>query len=238
MGKFLMRECKMQSVLITGASRGLGLGFTEYYLAQGFDVVATCRAPKTAKALQNLKQQYTNLSILPLDIAQQTSIVKLAEQLADKSFHLIINNAGISPPQPFETWTQQGFYEAFTTNTIGPALVSRHLHTQLHTNGKLIQISSGMGSLTWNINPTDALDAYAASKAALNMLTRRMAEKLKEKAIIVIALNPGWVKTDGGGPEAPMEISEAISLMTNVINQVTLADSGNFFAETGELIPW
>lgn len=226
------------SILITGANKGIGLGFAKYYLENGANVIATYRDSKNSQALFDLNKVYQQLTIIPLDVTQEKAIEELPKNLAGTKFDIIINNAGASIPQNFTQWTQQSFINSLNINLVGPALISKALSPQINANGKLIQISSGMGSLEWNINPLDDLDAYAASKAALNMLTRRIAEKLKGKNITVIALNPGWVQTDTGGMEAPMNVEEAVLLMSNVINKLSIEDSGHFFSENGDIIPW
>lgn len=227
-----------KTILITGANKGIGLGFTKFYLENGADVIATYRDIKNSQALFDLTETYQQLKIIPLDVTQENTIAALPELLSGTTIDIVINNAGVSIAQNFTQWTQQSFINSLNVNLIGPALISKTLSPLINPNGKLVQISSGMGSLTWNINPLDDLDAYAASKAALNMLTRRIAEKLKDKNISVIALNPGWVQTDTGGVEAPMSVDEAILLMTEVIDKVSIEDSGNFFAENGDIIPW
>lgn len=227
-----------KSVLITGANKGIGLGFTEFYLKNGANVIATYRKIKNSQALVDLQKTYPQLQIIPLDVSLENNIATLPKLLSGITIDILINNAGVSIAQNFTQWTQESFINSLKVNLIGPALISKTLSPLINNNGKLIQISSGMGSLTWNINPLDDLDAYAASKAALNMLTRRIAEKLKEKNITVIALNPGWVKTDTGGDEAPMSVDEAVILMSRVIEKSSIADSGNFFTENGDIIPW
>jgi NAD(P)-dependent dehydrogenase (short-subunit alcohol dehydrogenase family) len=103
---------------------------------------------------------------------------------------------------------------------------------------KLINVSSGMGSLEINVNPENGQDAYAMSKAALNMLTRRLAEKLRPKGIIVVSMSPGWVRTDMGGESAPNSVEDAVASMQTTAEALTLEQSGTFMSEKGRQIPW
>ena len=229
------------SVLITGANRGLGLGFVRHYLKEGYSVIATARQPQNAVELIELSRSYPHhLSIEVLDVSDETSIASLAQKLVDQSVRLdiVLSNAGIVHEEPFGQWTMDGFETHFRVNTIGPALFAQAIEPFFNQRAKLIQLTSGMGSIEWNINPDHPLDAYAMSKSALNMLSRRLAEKLRSKAIIVISMNPGWVKTSMGGPEAPTGIDEAIQFMTSTIEKLTIEETGRCIADDGKLIPW
>ena len=95
-----------------------------------------------------------------------------------------------------------------------------------------------MTPLTLNIGAEGPLDAYAVTKAALNMLTRRLAEKLRAAGITVVAINPGWVRTAMGGPDAPAAVDEAIGQITRTLRDVGLKNSGSFLSATGEVLPW
>ena len=231
----------MDSVLITGANRGIGLGLVTYYLEKGVSVLATAKNPKKSEALQKLQKEYDKqLWLFELDVTSEMSITNFTKQLKElgTTISIVINNAGISVEEEFGQWTMATFETHFKVNYIGPALVSQAVLPFMGIGAKLIQFSSGMGSLKWNINPKNGLDAYAASKCALHSLTIRLAEKLKDKQITVIALNPGWVRTAMGGPEATTSISEAVENMAQTISQLTLKDTGRFISDTGESIPW
>ena len=231
----------MDSVLITGANRGIGLGLVTYYLGKGISVMATAKNPKKSEALQKLQKEYDKqLWLLKLDVTSEKSIANFTKELKELGtmISVVINNAGISVEEEFGQWTMATFESHFRVNSIGPALVSQAVLPFMGIGTKLIQVSSGMGSLKWNINPKNGLDAYSASKCALHSLTVRLAEKLKDKQITVVALNPGWVRTDMGGPEATSGISEAVGYLTQTISRLTLKDTGHFISETGEPIPW
>lgn len=229
------------TVLVTGANRGIGLGFVKHYLKSGFSVVATCRQPKIAEALISLSIKYPNqLLIEELDISKEKSILQFAKRLDNLNLklYIVISNAGVSIEEDFGQWTYNTFESVLLVNTIGAALFAQAVTPFLIDKAKLVQISSGIGSLKLNINPDGALDAYAVSKASLNMLTVRLASKLLKRKIIVISINPGWVKTDMGGQEAPNTIDDVIPNITLTIENLTLDNSGTFISDEGELIPW
>ncbi|MGB5665777.1 MAG: SDR family oxidoreductase [Maribacter sp.] len=231
----------LDSVLITGANRGIGLGLVNHYLIKGLTIVATSQEPENSTDLLQLQKDYGNkLLVLRLDVTNEESIASFINKLKERqvTFSLVINNAGISIEGEFGEWTSAMFIKQFSVNTIGPALIAQAIAPFLHEGSKMVQISSGMGSLAWNINPENALDAYAVSKCALNMITRRLAEKLRSKGVIVFSMNPGWVKTEMGGQEAPTTIEDAIQNMVATINKVTIKKSGRFLSETAEIIPW
>lgn len=227
--------------MITGANRGLGLGYVNHYLNNGCNVIATYRNIDSSNVLVYLKEKYPdNLKLTTLDVSNEESIATLKAKLSNENIELslVINNAGIAREEEFGGWTINNFENHFRVNTIGPALVSQAIIPFLEKGAKLIQISSGMGSLMWNINPENGLDAYAASKSALNSITIRLAEKLKTRNIGVFVINPGWVKTEMGGAEAPCTVDEAIIDITRTITQLKLERTGSFLSEKGEIIPW
>lgn len=230
-----------QNIFITGANRGMGLGYVELFLKKGKSVVATTKNPIEAHELISLQKKYSDrLEILELNVENEDSInqlIKLLEK-GKKSFSIAINNAGISIDEEFGKWTMSNFERHFRINTIGPALISQALVPFLIKGGKFIQISSGLGSLSLNINPQMPLDAYAMSKCSLHSLTIRLAEKLREKNIIVTAINPGWVKTEMGGNEAPMMVKDVVRNIANTIDNLTEKETGSFLTDMGEQIPW
>ena len=229
----------MKTVFITGTSRGLGYGHVLHCLQLGFQVIAATRDVEGSKAFTRLKQAHGKRFIpVRLDVASEESTAALGESIADHTLDMVINNAGISHEEDFGSWTAPNFVEHFRVNAIGPALVAQALVPFMAENSKLINVSSGLGSLQLNVNPVHGLDAYAMSKAALNMLTRRLAEKLRPKQVTVVSINPGWVRTAMGGEDAWSTVDDAVANMHETINSLTLEQSGAFLSETGEEVPW
>ena len=228
-----------RTVLVTGANRGLGLGWVKHFAAAGDTVIATCRKPAEAKDLNELASKSGGkVSVEALDVVDEASIASLAGRLDEKGIKidLAMNNAGVVDEEPFGEWTKKSFELNLWVNTIGPALVSQMLVPRMNDGSMLVNISSGAGCIKWH-NKSNDLDAYGASKAALNHLTKRLGVKLKERKIIVIAINPGMVLTDMN-PEGTTSIEEAVKQMSAALESYTLENSGGFFNYTGKQMEW
>lgn len=231
----------MKKVLITGANRGLGLGFVRYYLSLGYMVVAACRNPENAEDLLHLSKAYPDRIIVEaLEVTNESVIIKLTKSLKERDVHLdlLINNAGVCLDEAMEEWITKTFAFTFEVNVIGVALIAKHMASLMHDGAKVIQLSSGRGSILENQGAHDGLDAYSISKAALNMLSRRLATKLQSRDIIVASISPGWVQTDMGGMGADLTVEQSIEIMTKTIDQLTLQNSGRFLATDGSTLDW
>ncbi|MFZ2169592.1 MAG: SDR family oxidoreductase [Methylococcaceae bacterium] len=226
----------MATVLITGASRGLGLEFCKQYAAEGWQVLACCRNPETAGKLTGTPQ----VRVFPLDVSDFSQIDKLAAELQDTAIDVLINNAGIygGPHHGFGHLDYAAWTQTFTVNTQAPVkMAEAFLPHLLHGDKKLlVSISSQMGSIADNSSGGSIL--YRTSKAALNAAMKSLAIDLKEQGIGVLVLHPGWVKTDMGGPDALIETQQSIAGMRNVITRFTLAQSGGFLKYDGSTLPW
>ena len=232
----------MQRVLVTGANRGLGLGFTRQLLARGARVIAACRHPGRALKLTELAAAHPGrLSVLPLDLNKERSISGLASEtgMLTDALDVLINNAGVLVSgERYGELAAHTFADTFATNVIGPLLLTQAL-TPLLAHGaasRVINLSSDLGSLA----DTKSLHSpsYAVSKAALNMVTRLTAAELGARGIIVVSMNPGWVKTDMGGAHAPLEVQAAVAAMLGVIDALRLDDAGRFLDYTGADVAW
>ena len=229
----------MTNVLITGANRGLGLGFTRHYLARGCNVLAAARDPGACAELAELEARFgTALKTFELELTQETSITAVASAIGDVPLDLVINNAGVLPDEAFGSWTAEAFARAFAVNSTGPALFAQAVAPKLKRGSKLVNISSGLGSCGLAIEPGAGLDAYSASKSALNMITTRLAARLELRGVIVVACDPGWVRTRMGGPDADLSVDESIGAITATIGGLTPADSGRFISRHGQDVPW
>ena len=229
----------MKTVLITGANRGLGLGFTRHYLGSGCRVFATARNPEDCAEFDALQRKFTDrFTPLKLDTASEASIAALGRTLSGEKLDLLINNAAILAKESFGHWNTESFDLAFRTNVTGPALISQALAPLMKPGGVIVNISSGLASCGLNINPEQSEDAYAASKAALNMITRRLAAKPALADVTVAAFDPGWVKTRMGGEEAELTVDESIGALTASIERLTPGHSGLFFGRGGDELPW
>ena len=224
----------MTTVLITGANRGLGLEFTRQYKAAGATVIATCRNPATAQSLNTL-----GVEVLTLDVADSASIAALAATLQGTTIDILISNAGIWGPQrqSANDCPPEAMAEVFTVNTIAPLMIARALKPNLIAgqDKKLIVLTSKMGSIS---DSSGGVVAYRASKAALNIVMHGLAKDWARDGILVGVLHPGWVKTDMGGPGAPLNAIESVTGLRARIAELNPATSGRFIAFDGQEIGW
>jgi NAD(P)-dependent dehydrogenase (short-subunit alcohol dehydrogenase family) len=232
-----MRRC-----LVTGANRGLGLEFTRQLLARGERVLATARQPGRALELNELSAAHPgHLHVLPLDLARPASIhelVREAEPLLD-GLDLLLNNAGVLPGgERFGRLDADTLDHALAVNVRGPLLLTEALAGLLRRGERALvaNLSSTIGSIA----QTRAFrtPSYAISKAAQNMATRQLAAALAEHGITVLALNPGWVRTDMGGERAPLAPAEAVARLLRVIDAAGPERSGMFVDGDGQALPW
>jgi NAD(P)-dependent dehydrogenase (short-subunit alcohol dehydrogenase family) len=230
----------MLQALVTGANRGLGLEMTRQLLQRGDRVVAACRHPGKALALTRLAGEHPGrLHVLPLDLADQRSIAELSREIGalDLDVDLLINNAGmLVEGERFGAIEAKSLRDSFAVNAEGPFLLTQTLNAHLADRAKVVNLTSGLGS----ISGTDSLysPSYAISKAALNMVTRLLSIALRDRGIVVVAISPGWVRTDMGGAGAPAKPEQAIASMLRVIDHLAPTDSGRFLSQSGETIPW
>lgn len=228
---------EVATVLITGASRGLGLEFCKQYAAEGWQVLACCRNPKTAAELTGIPQ----VRVFPLDVSDFSQIDNLAAQLQDTAIDVLINNAGIygdSPRHGFGQLDYMAWTRTLTVNTQAPVKMAEAFLPHLNRGDKkqLVSISSQMGSIADNGSGGSIL--YRTSKAALNAAMKSIAIDLEGQGIGVLVLHPGWVKTDMGGPNALIGAQESVAGMRSVIARLTLAQSGSFLKYDGSSLPW
>lgn len=235
------------TVLITGASRGIGLEFARAYAAAGWSVIATARTPETSTALKDLAATRPNVRLEKLDVTDVKAIDALAAKLSGVAIDVLINNAGISggsQNQRVGTIKYDVFDDVMRTNVLGPIKISEAFtpHVAASAQKKIISISSTEGSLS-NIAARPDVNSifYRASKSALNMAMINMAKALKDKGIIVVMLSPGLVQTDFVGDlRLPIMISaeQSVAMTMPIIARVTMDDSGKYFRHTGDVAQW
>ena len=231
----------MKNVFITGANRGLGLEFVRQYLGTGWKVLATFRDMKASSELTNLKKEFNGrLEILELDLFSDDSINNLSEILSDTPIDLLVNNAGMMGTRNLKLGEVSGgsWEEVFRVNTIAPVLLVQKLlkNICLGQEKKMIFISSRVGSITENTG--GAMYAYRSSKTALNQVVKSLSIDLFDRNVASIALHPGWVLTDMGGPNALIDVKASVRGMISVINGISKSDSGKFFNYDGSIIKW
>jgi NAD(P)-dependent dehydrogenase (short-subunit alcohol dehydrogenase family) len=233
------------TVLITGANRGIGLEFATQYANEKWKVLACCRQPEEAKALHVLSKTHPLVSILRLNVCDQDQISRLAADLSSTPLDLLINNAGV-PGMPGNDWgsgseiknvAADSMLHAFSTNAIAPLQMARAFvgHLEQGNLKTIASISSQMGSIGLCEGGSYA---YRMSKAALNMGMKCLAREWAPKQIRVLLLHPGWVKTDMGGPQAPVEKQDSVKGLRAVIADKSHNGEGQFFDYRGRELPW
>lgn len=229
-------------ICITGTNRGIGLELVRRYLERGDRVFATCRKPDEAAELQKLNAKYADqLTILKLEVTSQEEIEtagQIVEGAAD-GLDLLINNAGMAiSGENLGDLSPDAVLHVFSVNAVAPLMVAQRFCDLLTAgdNSKLVNVSSQLGSLA---RKTDGgRYSYTSSKAALNMFTRALAFDLKPKGITTVTIHPGWVQTDMGGENAPISVQESCEGILQLIDDLTLDDSGRFLSWEGEELPW
>jgi NAD(P)-dependent dehydrogenase (short-subunit alcohol dehydrogenase family) len=224
----------MPSALIIGASRGLGLGLVKEWRSRGFDVVATKRG--AAPELET-----TGAEVHALDMDDTDAVAALAAGLGARRFDVVLINAGISGPREKTVHdvareaNEAGTWGAlFWTNALAPVRAARHLEPLVADGGVLAFMTSIMGSVT--LRNYAYGDLYSASKAALNSLTKGFAAEHPNRTII--NLHPGWVKTDMGGQQAPVEIVDSCRGMADVLAGAAGTPGQRYIDYQGAELPW
>ena len=228
--------------LVTGANRGLGLELVRQLLGRHCHVVATCRQPGKATALNTLAGEHPGrLHVLPLDVADPRSRAELVRELPlvtdEESLHLLINNAGVlRGGERFGQVAPADLDARFHTNAAGPFLLTQALAPRLAEGGVVANISSEVGSI--GLRQEFRTPSYAIGKAAQNMATSLLAQALSTRHVTVVALHPGWVRTDMGGQNAALSVEESAAGLLHVIDRLTPDDSGSFLDWQGQSLPW
>ncbi len=229
----------MPTALITGANRGIGLAFAEGYADDGWRVFATCRTPASAKELNKVAEASGGrVTVHALDVADFAAIGALGKSIKDP-IDVLMNNAGVYDPSPsFGRTDYDGWAHTFAVNTMAVLRMAEAFVDQVARSERKIiaAISSGMGSI--EDNGSGGYYAYRTSKSALQMVMKSLAIDLAPRRIVSLVLNPGWVKTDMGGPGGTLTPAASVRRMRAIVDKATLNDSGKFFHHSGKEFPW
>ena len=224
----------MSTILVTGAGRGLGLEIARQYAADGWQVIGTVRDDAAVKRLEKL-----GAVAHTLDVADFSKARELARRLKGKPLDVLFCNAGIigNRGMALGSFDYAAWEEVMRVNVLGAAAVTEALLDNVAASDKktVAMMSSRLGSITESSGMTLP---YGSSKAALNMLVKGFASNLAGRGIKVIALSPGWVRTDMGGEGAPLAPETSVAGLRKVIGGLKAADSGKFFSYDGSPIPW
>jgi NAD(P)-dependent dehydrogenase (short-subunit alcohol dehydrogenase family) len=224
-----------KTALIIGASRGLGLGLVHQLHAEGWQIIATVRDPQGADALRAVP----GVRIEALDVTDASALQALHERLDGTALDLLFINAGISGPKniPASQTSLNDLAELFMTNAVAPIRLAEQLLPLVNpTTGVIAFMSSIMGSV--ELGPGMGMSLYGASKAALNHLTRSFVTELGDSPITVLSLHPGWVRTDMGGDQAPLDVATSCEGLAKQVTQAAGQGGHRFIDYQGETLPW
>ncbi len=221
-------------VIITGASRGVGLALSQTALRHGHEVLAVARQAAAAAPLAALRDEHpAKLRLLEADVRDAGAGEAIAAATKDwMSLDLLFNNAGILR----ETAAREDFTDSFLVNAIAPFEITRALlpRLKLSANPRVVSLTSRMGSLAENTSGGHY--AYRASKAALNMVNRSLA--LDHPWLTAIVVHPGWVRTRMGGTAAPVDTADSAGGIWRLAHGLSREHSGRFFDYLGKELPW
>lgn len=224
----------MATILITGAGRGLGFELARQYAEAGWTVIGTVRDDAGEAALAKLGAR-----ALSVDVTDFAAVKRLPQALGGAPLDVLFCNAGVIGRRgaglgsfDFADWEAM-----LRVNLLGAAAVIEALAGNVAASGRktIAVMSSRLGSIAETSGMTLP---YATSKAALNLLAKGLAATLAPRGIVVVALSPGWVKTDMGGAGAPIEPRTSVQGLRKVIEGLSPVDSGRFLAYDGSSVPW
>jgi NAD(P)-dependent dehydrogenase (short-subunit alcohol dehydrogenase family) len=232
----------VQTLLITGANRGLGLELTRQYLADGWRVHACCRRPDEATGLADVAAAAGDACrVHALDVTDHAAIDDLAGALGDEALDLVINNAGVLLDRSMGGLGETDyalFQRSFAVNTMAPLKVAEAFTPHLCRGDRklLVALTSRMGSIA--DNTSGGYYTYRATKAALNMIWKSLSLDLRGRGIACAVLHPGWARTDMGGAGANLGVGESVRGMRRVIDALDRGKTGRFFNHDGTELPW
>jgi NAD(P)-dependent dehydrogenase (short-subunit alcohol dehydrogenase family) len=229
-------ETATKRALIVGASRGLGLGLARELASRDYQVTATARHLDKATGLRDLP---ASARLETVDIDDAEAVDALARRLGGQRFDVVFINAGVSGPahHSADAATHDEIGRLFATNAVSPIRLARKLiGTITPRTGVLAFMTSRMGSVSENIS--GGMELYRASKAALNSLIKSLAAGLDRKDITVLAIHPGWVRTDMGGADAPLDVETSAKGMVNELERRAGKGGLTFIDYQGDELAW
>lgn len=243
------------SVLITGANRGLGIEFIKQFLKLSTppkNIFAVCRSPGDASELQELARANSTVHLVQCEITEPDQHAKAVDEVrkvvGSSGLNLLINNAGIFDwsLSDLASHTKENMMKHLDVNLVAPVLLTKAFAPLLKeaAQGQTDQISAAVVNISAVLGCVHSTSLfpggypYKYSKAALNMATHSLAEMLKPDGVLVMAIHPGWVRTDMGGPNGHLSVEESIEGCMKVISGLNESHRGKLFDWTGKLIEY
>lgn len=231
----------METILVTGANRGIGLELVRQFSREGWRVHACCRRPREAADLSALaKAAADRVTVHRLEVTDAAALAELARRLKDEAIDILMNNAGIygRDRAPGGLPDEKAWLEVLRVNTIAPLRIASALIEPVARSRRRViaSMSSRMGSI--QDNRSGGYHPYRASKAALNMVMKSLSVDLAGRGITAVVLSPGWVRTDMGGSGAPLSVEQSVTGLRRVLLSLTPADTGRFIEHDGSDVPW
>tara|TARA_E500000178_G_scaffold340495_1_gene383267 strand:- start:233 stop:973 length:741 start_codon:yes stop_codon:yes gene_type:complete len=246
----------MKTILVTGTNKGIGLEFARQYLNEGFKVIATCRNLSNLDGLNGLVNSFPDkISIFQMELLDEKSIEDFALKIKDIPIDIFINNAGVTfgysrnaklsntgislnKLNAFGNIETENWLPIFKANCIAPLLLTQLLYKNimLGKEKKMVFISSKPASISENTG--GSMYMSRSSRSALNQVIKSLSIDLIGEGISVASISPGWVKTDSGGLNALIDVNTSVTGIRNVIDNLSIKNSGKFWDYNGNFIPW
>lgn len=226
----------MKTALVTGANKGIGFEVVRQLLSINFNVILTARNREKGLMAYNLfKNHEEKLFFVQMDVGNEDSIKKAAKEVKSKNIKIdvIVNNAGVLlDSESINEVSSEKILTTFRVNTLGPILVIQNFLSSINKNGRIINVSSGLGAFS---EMSSYAPIYSISKSALNAVTKQFSFSLKEKNISVNSVSPGWVKTDMGGSNATRTVEKGAETIVWLAEEASHNLTGKFFRDKKEL---
>lgn len=226
----MSKDVEGNTILITGANRGIGLELSRQLAIEGAAIIAVCR--RAGPALSDLGLE----TIEGVDVSSAGDVEGLARKLKGRRIDWIINNAGILEADHLDGLDFEGIERQFRVNTLGPLRITAALRKNLAAGSKVFVITSSMGSIS--DNTSGGYYGYRISKAAVNMAFKSLSEDLRDAGITVCMLHPGFVATDMTGHRGDVTVEDAAMNLIDRMKELGLQRTGAFRHARGHDLDW